>query len=74
MEKRIRIEAVAIAVVLFAAVTVFTAMRQVRKSGLHWSGGCHIQTIFNFGDSNSDTGNLSAAFGGLLPLNAVILR
>lgn len=27
------------------------------------SSGCHFPAIYNFGDSNSDTGGLSAAFG-----------
>ncbi|XP_051122665.1 GDSL esterase/lipase At3g26430-like [Andrographis paniculata] len=30
---------------------------------------CHFQAIFNFGDSNSDTGGLSAAFGQAAPPN-----
>ncbi|XP_050276485.1 GDSL esterase/lipase At5g14450-like isoform X3 [Quercus robur] len=31
------------------------------------SWGCHIPAIYNFGDSNSDTGSASAAFGRLPP-------
>jgi phospholipase/lecithinase/hemolysin len=30
---------------------------------------CHFPAIFNFGDSNSDTGGLSAAFGQAIPPN-----
>lgn len=30
---------------------------------------CHFPAIFNFGDSNSDTGGLSAAFGQAPPPN-----
>ncbi|XVF02570.1 hypothetical protein REPUB_Repub04eG0186000 [Reevesia pubescens] len=32
---------------------------------------CHFPTIFNFGDSNSDTGGLSAAFGQAPPPNGM---
>ncbi|KAL7093789.1 hypothetical protein ACP275_11G061300 [Erythranthe tilingii] len=32
-------------------------------------GPCHFPAIFNFGDSNSDTGGLSAAFGQAPPPN-----
>ncbi|XVF02569.1 hypothetical protein REPUB_Repub04eG0185900 [Reevesia pubescens] len=32
---------------------------------------CHFPTIFNFGDSNSDTGGLSAAFGQAGPPNGM---
>ena len=31
------------------------------------SCGCHIPAIYNFGDSNSDTGSVSAAFGRVPP-------
>ncbi|KAL0357857.1 UNVERIFIED_CONTAM: GDSL esterase/lipase [Sesamum calycinum] len=33
------------------------------------TGPCHFPAIFNFGDSNSDTGGLSAAFGQAPPPN-----
>ncbi|KAI4368473.1 hypothetical protein MLD38_017028 [Melastoma candidum] len=32
---------------------------------------CHFPAIFNFGDSNSDTGGLSAAFGSVPPPNGM---
>ena len=32
---------------------------------------CHFPAIFNFGDSNSDTGGLSAAFGQAPPPNGL---
>jgi hypothetical protein len=32
-------------------------------------GDCQFPAIFNFGDSNSDTGGLSAAFGASPPPN-----
>jgi hypothetical protein len=31
------------------------------------SRGCHIPAIYNFGDSNSDTGSVSATFGRVPP-------
>lgn len=46
--------AVAIAVVLAASL-------------LGTSRGCHIPAIYNFGDSNSDTGSVSATFGRIPP-------
>ncbi|GMP57838.1 hypothetical protein CsSME_00021746 [Camellia sinensis var. sinensis] len=59
-----RMEALAIVLAFVAAFSVFTiAMMQVRKPGLgHLSGNCRFLTIFSFGDSNSDTGSMSAAF------------
>lgn len=33
------------------------------SSSTHAAHQCHFPAIFNFGDSNSDTGGLSAAFG-----------
>nr|GMD21677.1 GDSL esterase/lipase At5g14450-like [Ipomoea batatas] len=33
--------------------------------------GCHIPAIFNFGDSNSDTGSSSAAFARVRPPNGI---
>lgn len=35
------------------------------------SGNCNFPAIFNFGDSNSDTGGFSAAFGQVPPPNGV---
>ena len=67
---RKRIEAVAIAVILIAAFLIFRAMRQgIRKPSLGQPGGCHFPAVFNFGDSNSDTGSMSAVFAQLLPPN-----
>nr|GMD26240.1 GDSL esterase/lipase At5g14450-like [Ipomoea batatas] len=39
--------------------------------GLSTGSTSHIPAIFNFGDSNSDTGSWSAAFGPFLPPNGV---
>ncbi|XP_057507563.1 GDSL esterase/lipase At3g27950-like isoform X2 [Actinidia eriantha] len=67
---RKRIEAVAIAVILIAAFLIFRAMRQgIRNPSLGQPGGCHFPAVFNFGDSNSDTGSMSAVFAQLLPPN-----
>jgi len=42
-----------------------------RASGAAGPGGgdCHFPAIFNFGDSNSDTGGLSSLFGAAPPPN-----
>ena len=42
-----------------------------RASGAAGAGGgdCHFPAIFNFGDSNSDTGGLSSLFGAAPPPN-----
>jgi hypothetical protein len=49
------VEAVAVGVVL---VSVFLGLRPQKIQ----SSGCHFPAIYNFGDSNSDTGALSAVF------------
>ncbi|KAK9276931.1 hypothetical protein L1049_006469 [Liquidambar formosana] len=62
-------EAVAIGVGLVAAFSIFVAMVQQRKYTLGSMSGCHFPAIYNFGDSNSDTGSTSAAFGRVPPPN-----
>jgi len=39
----------------------------VLESHAHNSDACHFPAVFNFGDSNSDTGAVSAAFGRVPP-------
>lgn len=52
--KRSRVMAVAISVVVVASL-------------LGSSCGCYFPAIYNFGDSNSDTASVSAAFGRVHP-------
>ncbi|KAL6546357.1 hypothetical protein OROMI_022078 [Orobanche minor] len=40
----------------------------VLASSVVGSNSCNFPAIFNFGDSNSDTGGFSAAFTKLLPM------
>lgn len=54
------IEAMAIGVVLVIAFSILITIG--RKQTLGESSGCHFPAMFNFGDSNSDTGGKSAAF------------
>ncbi|VVA13343.1 Hypothetical predicted protein [Prunus dulcis] len=53
-----RVEAVAVGVVLVGALSVFLGLGTQDKS----SSACQFPAIYNFGDSNSDTGGLSATF------------
>lgn len=48
---------------VLALVVVITVSTVVVESHAHNSHACHFPAIFNFGDSNSDTGAVSAAFG-----------
>jgi hypothetical protein len=41
------------------------------SAGAGAGGDCHFPAMFNFGDSNSDTGGLSAAFGAAPPPNGM---
>ncbi|XP_057495464.1 GDSL esterase/lipase At3g27950-like isoform X1 [Actinidia eriantha] len=71
--QRKTVEAVVIGVALLAAFSVFTASTQrIWKSNLAESStvaSCRFPAIFNFGDSNSDTGSVSAVFGRCPPPN-----
>lgn len=59
---------VAVGVVLVGAFSIFMAMDQQKiMSTLDQSSGCHFPPIYNFGDSNSDTGGRSAAFTRVPP-------
>ncbi|PIN04876.1 Alpha-L-fucosidase [Handroanthus impetiginosus] len=58
------IEALAIGVLLIAAYLVFAFRGQ--QSGVAYvqpRSGCRFSAIYNFGDSNSDTGSASVTFG-----------
>ncbi|KAK3026026.1 hypothetical protein RJ639_042518 [Escallonia herrerae] len=58
------VEAVALGVFLVAAFSVFISIgRRRRTLALNRSSYCQFPAIFNFGDSNSDTGSVSATFG-----------
>ncbi|PQP98686.1 GDSL esterase/lipase [Prunus yedoensis var. nudiflora] len=52
------VEAVAVGVVLVGALSIFLGLGTQDKS----SSACQFPAIYNFGDSNSDTGGLSATF------------
>lgn len=55
----------AIGVVLLATFSFFIAIGRRRSLDLDHSSFCHFPAIYNFGDSNSDTGTVSATFGRL---------
>ncbi|KAI7996209.1 GDSL esterase/lipase [Camellia lanceoleosa] len=69
--RRKTVEATTIGVTLLAAFWVFTATNHRTKLSLQLQGSnaCPFPAIFNFGDSNSDTGCVSALFGRLSPPN-----
>ncbi|KAM5567890.1 GDSL esterase/lipase [Rosa sericea] len=52
------VEAVAVGVVLVGVLSVFLGLRPQKIQ----SSSCYFPAIYNFGDSNSDTGALSAVF------------
>ncbi|KAL6657686.1 hypothetical protein ACP70R_005466 [Stipagrostis hirtigluma subsp. patula] len=52
-----------------AAVLLALALAMRVPGGAGAGGDCHFPAVFNFGDSNSDTGGLSAAFGAAPPPN-----
>lgn len=62
-----------VAGVLFVAVFfIFMSIRGARSrnpSLLLQSSSCHFTSVYNFGDSNSDTGSVSAVFGRIPPPN-----
>lgn len=53
---------VALGVILVGAFSIFLARGQQKRVILNQSSGCHFPAVYNFGDSNSDTGGRSAAF------------
>ncbi|KAF8015658.1 hypothetical protein BT93_H1244 [Corymbia citriodora subsp. variegata] len=59
-----------VAVLVLLTITLSTLSSSTRRSaGSLQSKACDFPAIFNFGDSNSDTGGKSAAFRRLLPPN-----
>lgn len=54
------------AVLLLLSLALALALR---ASGAGAGGDCHFPAVFNFGDSNSDTGGLSSLFGAAPPPN-----
>ncbi|KAM0913007.1 hypothetical protein ACQ4PT_012441 [Festuca glaucescens] len=56
-----------------AALLPLVLLLLVQASAGAAAGGadCHFPAVFNFGDSNSDTGGLSAAFGAAPPPNGM---
>lgn len=55
-------KAVVVGVVLVGVISIFLARGQQKRLILNQSSGCHFPAVYNFGDSNSDTGGRSAAF------------
>ncbi|PON64264.1 Lipase [Parasponia andersonii] len=51
-----------VGVILVGAFSIFLARGQRKKLILSQSRGCRFPAVYNFGDSNSDTGGRSAAF------------
>ncbi|XAR48116.1 Alpha-L-fucosidase [Bertholletia excelsa] len=57
------LEAVAIGFILVAAACLLSTVGRKRSTDLvQRSNGCQFPAIFNFGDSNSDTGSVEATF------------
>ncbi|PWA34427.1 GDSL esterase/lipase [Artemisia annua] len=52
----------------FATFSIYMVVKGARISNIynHQSSSCQFPAIYNFGDSNSDTGAVSAAFGPLV--------
>ncbi|KAK4388094.1 GDSL esterase/lipase [Sesamum angolense] len=62
------IEAIAVGLLLVAAYLVFADRGQQTGVAYFQSrSGCRFSAIYNFGDSNSDSGSVSATFGRLRP-------
>ncbi|KAJ8548353.1 hypothetical protein K7X08_030822 [Anisodus acutangulus] len=56
--------------VAFGVITIFILWVLLFKGATlsdYESGSCHFPAIFNFGDSNSDTGSVSATFDRIFP-------
>uniref|UniRef100_A0A7C9ATI2 Alpha-L-fucosidase n=1 Tax=Opuntia streptacantha TaxID=393608 RepID=A0A7C9ATI2_OPUST len=58
-----RLQVVAIGVVIIVGFTLFASLGPTSKQAFGPSSRCQLPAIYNFGDSNSDTGSVSAAFG-----------
>jgi len=58
-----RLQVVAIGVVIIVGFTLFASLGSTSKQAFGPSSRCQLPAIYNFGDSNSDTGSVSAAFG-----------
>lgn len=50
-------------IAFFVSLSIFVNLLQASRSAENIPSGCGFPAVFNFGDSNSDTGGLSAAFG-----------
>uniref|UniRef100_A0A0A8Z3W0 Uncharacterized protein n=1 Tax=Arundo donax TaxID=35708 RepID=A0A0A8Z3W0_ARUDO len=51
------------------AALLLSLVLALRVTGAAGAGDCHFPAVFNFGDSNSDTGGLSSLFGAAPPPN-----
>ncbi|GAB4829260.1 hypothetical protein Ancab_018926 [Ancistrocladus abbreviatus] len=61
--KKNGVQLFAIGFVLVAGFWIFAPIRSLAKLAVGSSEDCQFPAIYNFGDSNSDTGSVSAAFG-----------
>ncbi|KAK4478238.1 hypothetical protein RD792_017521 [Penstemon davidsonii] len=64
------IEAITVGLILMVTYLIFAFTG--KPSGIayvHSKNGCRFSSIYNFGDSNSDTGSVSATFGRVPPPN-----
>lgn len=61
----------AIAGLLVATLSIFMGMDQRRSFGIDQSSFCQFPAVYNFGDSNSDTGSISATYGPVAVPNGV---
>ncbi|KAI3733456.1 hypothetical protein L6452_12899 [Arctium lappa] len=68
-------QSVAIVALLISTFSIFMVVRlrggKITNISNHPSGSCQFPAIYNFGDSNSDTGAVSAVFGHVLPPNGM---
>lgn len=66
MDIRLNMRTVALGVISVSILWVLLFKGEQGSASLtddNESGTCHFPAIFNFGDSNSDTGSVSAVFG-----------
>lgn len=66
---RTRIGAIAFGFLLIAVPTILVPVGSLAKRAILSPQDCRYPAIYNFGDSNSDTGSVSAAFGRVHPPN-----
>lgn len=63
MGLKYRLQVVAVGFVLITGFILYLSLGPPSKRLIESSEECQIPAVYNFGDSNSDTGCVSAAFG-----------